>query len=163
MSGGCFQSGRLLVHLFQCHHNLTIHNITRRVKYLLQQHQTIIRYAFNPTVVQAHVVANPDRESLSGGVLDHRHTILTHAEDGNQLKLTEIILLQGFPRTGRQLGLAGHQDLTGALRSHGQIGSEGVAQCFKVNIRTLGQAPPGIKITRRAFGRDRRYPLTSGF
>jgi len=25
------------------------------------------------------------------------------------------------------------------------------------------QAPPGIKVTRRAFGRDRRYPLTSGF
>ncbi|MEW8460112.1 MAG: NAD+ synthase, partial [Candidatus Thiodiazotropha endolucinida] len=22
------------------------------------------------------------------------------------------------------------------------------------------QAPPGIKITRRAYGRDRRYPLT---
>lgn len=25
------------------------------------------------------------------------------------------------------------------------------------------QAPPGVKITRRAFGRDRRYPITSGF
>ena len=25
------------------------------------------------------------------------------------------------------------------------------------------QAPPGIKITKRAFGRDRRYPLTSGY
>ncbi len=25
------------------------------------------------------------------------------------------------------------------------------------------QAAPGIKITRRAFGRDRRYPITSGF
>ena len=25
------------------------------------------------------------------------------------------------------------------------------------------QAPPGIKITARAFGRDRRYPITSGF
>ncbi len=25
------------------------------------------------------------------------------------------------------------------------------------------QAPPGAKITRRAFGRDRRYPITSGF
>lgn len=25
------------------------------------------------------------------------------------------------------------------------------------------QAPPGVKITRRAFGRDRRYPLTNGF
>ena len=25
------------------------------------------------------------------------------------------------------------------------------------------QAPPGVKITERAFGRDRRYPITNGF
>jgi NAD+ synthase len=25
------------------------------------------------------------------------------------------------------------------------------------------QAPPGVKITRKSFGRDRRYPLTNGF
>ncbi|MBW6477673.1 MAG: NAD+ synthase [Chromatiales bacterium] len=25
------------------------------------------------------------------------------------------------------------------------------------------QAPPGVRITRRAFGRDRRYPISSGF
>jgi NAD+ synthase (glutamine-hydrolysing) len=25
------------------------------------------------------------------------------------------------------------------------------------------QSPPGIKITGRAFGRDRRYPITSGY
>lgn len=25
------------------------------------------------------------------------------------------------------------------------------------------QAPPGVRITRKAFGRDRRYPITSGF
>jgi NAD+ synthase len=25
------------------------------------------------------------------------------------------------------------------------------------------QAPPGVKISRRAFGRDRRYPITNGF
>jgi NAD+ synthase (glutamine-hydrolysing) len=25
------------------------------------------------------------------------------------------------------------------------------------------QAPPGVRITQRAFGRDRRYPLTSGY
>ena len=25
------------------------------------------------------------------------------------------------------------------------------------------QAPPGVRISRRAFGRDRRYPITSGF
>ena len=25
------------------------------------------------------------------------------------------------------------------------------------------QAVPGVRITRRAFGRDRRYPITSGY
>jgi NAD+ synthase len=25
------------------------------------------------------------------------------------------------------------------------------------------QAPPGVKITYRAFGRDRRYPITNQF
>ena len=25
------------------------------------------------------------------------------------------------------------------------------------------QAPPGVKLTRRAFGRDRRYPITNAF
>jgi NAD+ synthase (glutamine-hydrolysing) len=25
------------------------------------------------------------------------------------------------------------------------------------------QAPPGIRVTHRAFGRDRRYPITSGW
>jgi NAD+ synthase len=25
------------------------------------------------------------------------------------------------------------------------------------------QAAPGVKITRRNFGRDRRYPITNGF
>ena len=25
------------------------------------------------------------------------------------------------------------------------------------------QGPPGVKVTRRAFGRDRRYPITNGF
>jgi NAD+ synthase (glutamine-hydrolysing) len=25
------------------------------------------------------------------------------------------------------------------------------------------QAPPGVRISKRAFGRDRRYPITSGF
>jgi NAD+ synthase (glutamine-hydrolysing) len=25
------------------------------------------------------------------------------------------------------------------------------------------QAPPGIKITRRAYGRDRRYPIVNRF
>lgn len=38
-----------------------------------------------------------------------------------------------------------------------------VARLVDLNEYKRRQAPPGIKITRRAFGRDRRYPLTSGF
>jgi NAD+ synthase len=30
-------------------------------------------------------------------------------------------------------------------------------------VYTRRLAPPGVKITRRAFGRDRRYPITNGF
>lgn len=32
-----------------------------------------------------------------------------------------------------------------------------------INEHKRRQAPPGIRITQRAFGRDRRYPITSGF
>jgi NAD+ synthase (glutamine-hydrolysing) len=38
-----------------------------------------------------------------------------------------------------------------------------VARLVDRNEYKRRQAPPGVKITQRAFGRDRRYPLTSGF
>ena len=38
-----------------------------------------------------------------------------------------------------------------------------VARLVDVNEYKRRQAPPGVKITRRAFGRDRRYPITCGF
>jgi len=38
-----------------------------------------------------------------------------------------------------------------------------VVRMVDLNEYKRRQAPPGIKITRRAFGRDRRYPLTNGF
>lgn len=38
-----------------------------------------------------------------------------------------------------------------------------VLQLVERNEYKRRQAPPGIKITSRAFGRDRRYPITSGF
>ena len=38
-----------------------------------------------------------------------------------------------------------------------------VAQMVDRNEYKRRQAPPGVKITQRAFGRDRRYPITSGF
>lgn len=38
-----------------------------------------------------------------------------------------------------------------------------VAQMVDRNEYKRRQAPPGVKITRRAFGRDRRYPITCGY
>jgi NAD+ synthase (glutamine-hydrolysing) len=38
-----------------------------------------------------------------------------------------------------------------------------VARMVDRNEYKRRQAPPGVRISRRAFGRDRRYPITSGF
>jgi NAD+ synthase (glutamine-hydrolysing) len=38
-----------------------------------------------------------------------------------------------------------------------------VARLVDRNEYKRRQAPPGVRITQRAFGRDRRYPLTSGY
>jgi tRNA dimethylallyltransferase len=55
--------------------------------------------------------------------------------------------------------------------SVGQIIDEGfdaemvrrVARLVLLNEYKRRQAPPGVRITHRAFGRDRRYPITSGW
>ncbi len=38
-----------------------------------------------------------------------------------------------------------------------------VAELVDRNEYKRRQAPPGVRITQRAFGRDRRYPITSGY
>lgn len=38
-----------------------------------------------------------------------------------------------------------------------------VLRLIQINEYKRRQAPPGIRITKRAFGRNRRYPITSGF
>ena len=40
---------------------------------------------------------------------------------------------------------------------------ERVARLVLLNEYKRRQAPPGIRISRRAFGRDWRYPITSGY
>ena len=52
-----------------------------------------------------------------------------------------------------------------------QIGAQGfdadiVEKITRMVVRNeykRRQAPPGVRISRRAFGRDRLYPITSGF
>lgn len=38
-----------------------------------------------------------------------------------------------------------------------------VTRMVDLNEYKRRQAPPGVRLTKRAFGRDRRYPITSGF
>jgi NAD+ synthase (glutamine-hydrolysing) len=38
-----------------------------------------------------------------------------------------------------------------------------IARLVLINEYKRRQAPPGVRITHRAFGRDRRYPITSGW
>lgn len=38
-----------------------------------------------------------------------------------------------------------------------------IIRMVQLNEYKRRQAPPGVRITQRAFGRDRRYPITSGY
>lgn len=50
------------------------------------------------------------------------------------------------------------------LRSRGGAGfPTGLKWSFMTAEYKRRQSPPGVKISRRAFGRDRRYPITNGF
>jgi NAD+ synthase len=48
-------------------------------------------------------------------------------------------------------------------RGHDKAVVERVQHLLYVAEYKRRQAPPGVKITRRNFGRDRRYPITNGF
>jgi NAD+ synthase len=50
-----------------------------------------------------------------------------------------------------------------AAKGHARETVLRVAQMLKRAEYKRRQAPPGVKITRRAFGRDRRYPIVNAF
>lgn len=53
------------------------------------------------------------------------------------------------------------EDIIGAGFDRAQV--ERVVRLVDVNEYKRRQAPPGTRISERAFGRDRRYPITSGW
>jgi len=50
-----------------------------------------------------------------------------------------------------------------AARGYDQAEVKRVVRMLQLAEYKRRQAPPGVKITERAFGRDRRYPITHGF
>ena len=50
-----------------------------------------------------------------------------------------------------------------AARGHAPKTVARIAKMLKVAEYKRRQASPGVKITRKSFGRDRRYPITNAF
>lgn len=50
-----------------------------------------------------------------------------------------------------------------ALRGYDRATVGRVLQMVKRNEYKRRQAPPGVRVSNRAFGRDWRYPITSGY
>ncbi len=65
-------------------------------------------------------------------------------------------ILQGL--VVEEMGLEGL-----VARGHDQAVVQRVWRLLETAEYKRRQAPPGVKITSRAFGRDRRYPITNGF
>ena len=49
------------------------------------------------------------------------------------------------------------------FRSHDEEIVLKIIRLIDKNEYKRRQAAPGVRITKRAFGRDRRYPITSGY
>jgi len=50
-----------------------------------------------------------------------------------------------------------------AARGYDRVVVGRILQMVKRNEYKRRQAPPGIRVSNRAFGRDWRYPITSGY
>ena len=65
-------------------------------------------------------------------------------------------ILHGYVEEDRSV-----EELIGAGFDRATV--ERIARLVIINEYKRRQAAPGVRITPRAFGRDRRYPITSGF
>jgi NAD+ synthase len=56
------------------------------------------------------------------------------------------------------------RDVAGIVaRGHPEAEVRRIWRLLDVSEYKRRQAPPGVKITGRSFGRERRYPITNGF
>ena len=59
--------------------------------------------------------------------------------------------------------LRGGRGLTGTGRGFDRATVGRILDLVKRNEYKRRQAPPGVRVSGRAFGRDWRYPITSGY
>ena len=79
----------------------------------------------------------------------------------------ELARIRGIPAgidlrsPSRHPDILGADDLVG--RGHDAATVQRVWRLLEMAEYKRRQAPPGIRISRRGFGRDWRYPITSGY
>ena len=101
----------------------------------------------NGEVIPEHTISKPPSAELAPGQLDSD-------------SLPDYAVLDDILNSYIELG----QDMASIVeRGYDAALVERVVRMLYIAEYKRRQAPPGVKITRKAFGRDRRYPITHGF
>jgi NAD+ synthase (glutamine-hydrolysing) len=103
---------------------------------------------------------NRDGEVIPSRVIERAPSAELRADQRDSDSLPEYEILDGIlslyveqDKSAEEIVVAGYER---ELVEH-------IIRLVDRNEYKRRQAPPGVKITRRAYGRDRRYPIVSGF
>ncbi len=93
-------------------------------------------------------------------VLDRPPSAELRADQADQDSLPDYTILDAILRMSVEEDMPRRQIIDAGYDE--QIVDK-VLGLVQINEYKRRQAPPGVRITQRAFGRDRRYPITSGY
>ena len=93
-------------------------------------------------------------------VLDRPPSAELREDQQDQDSLPDYAILDAILRMSVE-GDMPKQDIVAAGYDEDTV--DKIIRMVQLNEYKRRQAPPGVKITQRAFGRDRRYPITSGY
>lgn len=93
-------------------------------------------------------------------VLDRPPSAELREDQEDQDSLPDYVILDAILRMSVE-GDMPKQDIVAAGYDEATV--DKIIRMVQLNEYKRRQAPPGVKITQRAFGRDRRYPITSGY
>ena len=103
---------------------------------------------------------NRDGEVIPQRVIDRPPSAELRADQKDSDSLPDYDLLDAILAQYVEHDLS-VDEIVAAGYPRGEV--ERITHLVDINEYKRRQAPPGVKITRRAYGRDRRYPIVNGF
>jgi len=143
---------------------------------IFQYHKEFVKNHLGYAEENIILIENGDVLELDGeraAVVGKRDVPRTFIDDSGFEEITSETV-----RQRRQMAYEGMVTLivtvdaeTGEVQGEPEIVARGFSHATVTRVQRMlysaeykrRQAPPGVKITRRSFGRDRRYPITNGF